>query len=218
MNSPDLIKKLKSGPLDEYSIKAGLREFGIPVPEGMLCEVLPGKIELNFPLVLKVSDESILHKTEAGGVITGIETEEALKVQFKKMKDRFPTSRILIEEMIPDGVEIIVGVIRDRTFGLTLMLGMGGIYTELYNDVSFRLIPIDIHDASDMIEEVSIGRFIEGFRGQKVDKIELANFLLKISDLSTLMESFLDQLDLNPVKVNGKKVCVLDSKLIRKKI
>ncbi|EQD35076.1 acetyl-CoA synthetase (NDP-forming) beta, partial [mine drainage metagenome] len=108
------------------------------------------------------------------------------------------------------------GLIKDKCFGPSIMIGMGGINTEIYGDITFRLIPIEPRDADEMIEEVSIGKFTgSGFRGKYIDRVNLINFLMKISEMGTLSDDFLEQLDLNPVKINGKEIYVLDAKLIK---
>ena len=131
------------------------------------------------------------------------------------MKKLFPDSQFLVEEMVEEGIEIIVGISRDNVFGLSLMLGMGGTMTEIYHDVTFRLIPVSRNDYNRMIDEVSIGKFTEnGFRGHKIDRKALIDFLMKISSIGEAGENSIDQLDLNPVKMNGSKIVVLDAKII----
>ncbi|MHB8360316.1 MAG: acetate--CoA ligase family protein [Thermoplasmataceae archaeon] len=212
----ETIEELRKNPATEHALKNILRRIGLTVPEGIECKNLPDNIDLRYPVVLKVSDEKILHKTDIGGVKTGIRNREELQSEFKKMKDKFPESSFLIEEMIEGGIEIIVGLIKDKSFGLSIMVGMGGINTEIYGDVTFRLIPIEPRDAEEMIDEVSIGKFTgSGFRGKYVDRDNLVNFLMKISEIGSLSDDFLEQLDLNPVKINGKDIYVLDAKLIK---
>ncbi len=213
MKINEYLIKAKNGILDESTIKEMLGSFGVKVPKGVLVENYPQKINLKYPLVLKVSDPEVLHKSDVGGVRLGIKNSMELRKEFKAMKNRFPDSKFIIETMEKEGLEIIVGAINDRDFGLAIMLGMGGIYTELYGDVAFRLIPIDGLDAEEMIGSVSINRFVEGFRGIKVNKEKLKNLLLKISEIAYNIGERLNQLDLNPVIATEDDLVVVDAKL-----
>jgi len=214
-SAEDFIQEIKSNGKSEFSIKTALKNMGISVPRSLIIEDIPEKLDISYPVVLKVSDESILHKSDVGGVSTGIKTLEELKTRFNKMKKLFPDSQFLVEEMVEEGIEIIVGISRDNVFGLSLMLGMGGTMTEIYHDVTFRLIPVSRNDYNRMIDEVSIGKFTEnGFRGHKIDRKALIDFLMKISSIGEAGENSIDQLDLNPVKMNGSKIVVLDAKII----
>ena len=216
MNSAeDFIQDIKSKGKSEFSIKTALKNMGILVPRSLIIEDIPEKLDISYPVVLKVSDESILHKSDVGGVSIGIRTLEELKTRFNKMKKLFPDSRFLVEEMVEEGIEIIVGISRDNVFGLSLMLGMGGTMTEIYHDVTFRLIPVSRNDCNRMIDEVSIGKFTgNGFRGHKIDRKALIDFLMKISSIGEASLNSIEQLDLNPVKINGSKIVVLDAKII----
>ncbi len=216
MNSAeDFIQEIKSKGKSEFSIKTALKNMGISVPRSLIIEDIPEKLDISYPVVLKVSDESILHKSDVGGVSMGIKTLEELKTRFNNMKKLFPDSQFLVEEMVEEGIEIIVGISRDNVFGLSMMLGMGGTMTEIYHDVTFRLIPVSRNDCNRMIDEVSIGKFTEnGFRGHKIDRNSLIEFLMKISSIGEASLNSIEQLDLNPVKINGSKIVVLDAKII----
>ncbi|MGC8505483.1 MAG: acetate--CoA ligase family protein [Thermoplasmata archaeon] len=219
MTLEELVAGIRKKEATESVLKEAFRQLGILVPRGITLTELPPALDLSFPVVLKVSDDKILHKTEVGGVVTGIRNMDDLKSEFTSMRAKFPGSRFLVEEMVEGGLEMITGIVRDKNFGLCIMIGMGGIYTELYGDVTFRLLPIDAADADDMIDEVSLGRFTgEGFRGIRADRKSIVEFLLKISEFGVASEDFLEQLDLNPVKINYQKIYVLDAKLIKTKL
>jgi acetyl-CoA synthetase (ADP-forming) len=113
-------------------------------------------------------------------------------------------------------VEVIVGLINDPTFGLTIMFGLGGIYTEVYKDVTFRVVPINKQDAEEMLSEIKAAPILEGFRKIKVDREALVNLLLKVSSLGMKHMDHLDQMDLNPVFVKAKGVVVVDAKMLLK--
>lgn len=203
--------------ITEFEAKNILREYGIGTPRGMLISSVPKEIELKFPLVLKVSDASILHKSDVGGVRTGLIGLYDLLDEFDAMKKRFPESLFLIEEMAPKGVEYIVGVTQDPVFGPVIMLGTGGVYTELYHDVTFRKQPISKDDAADMIQEIKSGRFCKGFRGERIDCDSLIDLLLKVSAMISEQKLEIETMDLNPVIVSRNGAVAADAKIsIRK--
>ena len=108
----------------------------------------------------------------------------------------------------------IIGLIDDPTFGLTIMFGLGGIYTEVYKDVTFRVVPIKKQDAEEMLSEIRAAPILEGFRKIKVDRDALVNLLMKVSALGEKYMDRLDQMDLNPVFVKEKGVVVVDAKML----
>ncbi|MEM4052109.1 MAG: acetate--CoA ligase family protein [Thermoplasmata archaeon] len=200
--------------LEERKVKEILAKYGIKVPKGIIVSDLPSKLDLNFPLVLKVSDERILHKSDVGGVVLNIKNYEELSKKFNEMKSKFKDSKFLIEEMERPGLEVIIGLVQDKTFGLSIMFGLGGIFTELYRDVSFRLVPIDEFDARQMIEEIKAKKIFEGFRGLKLSKESVIDILLKVSSLGNDHYETIDQLDLNPVIVHENDAVVVDAKMV----
>ena len=118
--------------------------------------------------------------------------------------------------MASKSTEIILGLVQDNTFGLCIMFGIGGIFTELYKDVSFRVVPIDEYDALEMIEEIKGKKIFEGFRNIKANKKLVIELLLKLSKIGEDLVDHIDQMDLNPVFVYEDNICVVDAKLILK--
>jgi acyl-CoA synthetase (NDP forming) len=114
------------------------------------------------------------------------------------------------------GVEIIIGLVQDPTFGLSIMYGIGGIYTELYEDVSFRIVPIDQYDAEQMVEEIKGKKLLEGFRNIPANKQLVIDLLIKVSKIGEELINHIDQMDLNPIFVYENNICVVDAKLILK--
>ncbi|MEM3059754.1 MAG: acetate--CoA ligase family protein, partial [Methanomassiliicoccales archaeon] len=112
------------------------------------------------------------------------------------------------------GAEVIVGLIKDRTFGLSIMFGMGGILTELYHDVAFRLVPITKEDAQEMIDDIRASRIFYGFRRMKVSREAIVDLLVKISAFGDKYQADINQLDLNPVFVREDDAVVIDAKMI----
>lgn len=201
--------------LAENEVKELLREFGIPTTDFQVVtsfEEIDLK-KLKFPVVLKVSSPSILHKTDVGGVVLDIPRDE-LEREFKKMSDKFPDAKVLVESQQEGRVEVIVGLINDPTFGLTVMFGLGGIYTEVYKDVTFRVVPIKKEDAEEMMKEIKAAPILEGFRKIKVDREAILSILMKVSSLGEKYIDKIDQMDLNPVFVKERGAVVVDAKLL----
>ena len=200
--------------MNEYEAKELLLKYEIAVPPNFVVESedMLKNMKLEYPLVAKVLSDKILHKSDVGGVITGIRSrEEALKA-FKKIHNKFNTP-VLFEEMISDGVELIVGVLRDNSFGHAIMFGLGGIFTEIYKDVTFRVLPINRSDAEDMLRDIKGRKILEGFRGIEVNKEAIINLLLKISKM--VGEENIDGMDINPVMARRDGCVVLDAKIIK---
>lgn len=203
--------------LAENEVKMLLRESGIPTTDFQVVHSFADieQKKLKFPVVMKVCSPTILHKTDVGGVALDIQRDQ-LEGEFSKMRKKFDKEPILVESMQDRRVEVIVGLINDPTFGLTIMFGLGGIYTEVYKDVTFRVVPIKKQDAEEMLSEIKAAPILEGFRRIKVDRDALLNLLLKVSSLGMKHMDHLDQMDLNPVFVKAKGVVVVDAKMLLK--
>ena len=208
----------QSGPLAENEVKDLLRAYGIPTTKYQLVqnEKDLDRLSVKFPVALKVCSAKILHKTDVGGVRLDIQNKDELRKIFKEFRRKFPTEPLLVDQMAEKGVEIIVGLVQDQSFGLCIMCGIGGIFTELYKDVSFRIVPVDEYDARQMIEELKGKKLLEGFRGMKANKQLVVELVMKISKLGEDLMDRIDQMDLNPVFVYEKDICVVDAKLILK--
>jgi acyl-CoA synthetase (NDP forming) len=197
----------------------------IPTPRSYVTlnvdeAVLKAK-DIGFPVVLKVISPQILHKSDAGGVILNIRDEGELEVEYEKLiaevGRREPPAKvvgILVEKMMPTSTEAIVGGIRDRQFGPSIMFGIGGIFTEIYDDVAFRVAPIDKIDALNLIHEPKGSKILEGTRGKPpVNLDSLVNVMINASNL--MMEhDAISQLDLNPVIAYSDGVCAVDSRIV----
>ena len=201
--------------LAENEVKMLLRESGIPTTDFQVVDAYDDidLKKLRFPAVMKVCSPTILHKTDLGGVVLDVQ-KEAFEEEFTRMRKRFPNESILVESMQDRRVEVIIGLIDDPTFGLTIMFGLGGIYTEVYKDVTFRIVPIKKQDAEEMLSEIKAAPILEGYRKIKVDRGALVDLLLKVSALGVKHMDKLDQMDLNPVFVKEKGVVVVDAKML----
>ena len=207
------------GPLAENEVKELLKAYGIPTTDFKVVksEKDLGSLGLRFPVVLKVCSRTILHKTDVGGVKLGIRDPAELKAALVAMQKKFPGESFLVEEMMNPGIEIIIGLVQDPSFGLCEMVGIGGIFTELYKDVTFRVVPVTHQDAEEMMDEIRGKKLFEGFRHIRADKEAIVDLIVKISCLGEDLINEVDQLDLNPVFVYADSVCVVDAKMIVKK-
>jgi acyl-CoA synthetase (NDP forming) len=205
--------------LAENEVKELLRSYGINTTTFYVVQSRKEieKLDLVFPVALKVCSRKILHKTDVNGVKLNIESIDELLLEFDDFINRFPNEQFLVDEMVTKGVEAIVGLVQDPTFGLCIMSGVGGIYTELYEDVSFRVIPIDAYDANEMVDEIKGKTLFEGFRNMKADKQEFIDLLLKVSKIGEELIDYIDQMDLNPVFIYENDYCVVDAKVVLRK-
>ena len=208
----------RKGPLAENEVKDLMKSYGIKTTNYKVVkkEEDLNNLGLKFPVALKVCSNKILHKTDVGGVKLGIKDIEELKKYFKEFKAKFSNENLLVDQMAEKGVEIIIGLVQDPTFGLSVMCGIGGIYTELYKDVSFRVVPIERYDAEQMVEEIKGKALLEGFRNIPANKKLVIDLLLKVSKIGEELIDHIDQMDLNPVFIYGDDLCVVDAKLILK--
>lgn len=217
--------------LNEYDSKKLLSEYGIPITREQLAKDLTEAKTIaetiGYPLVLKVLSSDIPHKTEAGVIKLGVNSEEALEKGFneilRKAKDFKKDAKIdgvLIQEMAEKGVEVIVGMSQDTQFGPTIMFGMGGVFVEIFKDVALRVVPVSSPDAREMVDEIKGAILLKGYRGmEKMDIDAIVLTLIKVSKLSEDLKENIQELDINPLIVypEGKGVKAVDA-LIRKKL
>ncbi len=204
---------------DEWEVKQLLKKKHINVPEGFILkadtDILPEKV--SFPVAVKICDPEILHKTDAGGVALNV-TEETFIETVTSMRLHFPEKRLLVEKMSSyKGIEFILGGLIDPTFGPAIMIGAGGILTELYKDVTFRLVPLDRDEALRMLRELTISEVLEGYRGSIMDIHTLADCIVSVGDLITEMGNHFNQLDINPLVYSEGKWTALDGMLVLNK-
>lgn len=221
MNLETWLENLKTpGKPDEFESKALLASRGIPVPRGRLFT--PEDVEngpwqdpgLTFPCVAKVCDPEILHKTDRGGVELGL-TADTWRAGVSALASRFPGSNVLLEEQLKyRGTEFIIGALEDPLFGPAVMFGAGGILTELYKDVTFRLAPLDEDEARRMLTELTISEVLQGYRGSLMDLESLAAIVAGVSRIVTDLGPRFNQLDINPIVFDGSGWVALDAVLV----
>ena len=200
--------------LSEVESKAVLTSFGIPltkevlVPDG--ADVAVATKGLQGPFAVKIVSRDIAHKTEAGGVKLGIAAADLAKAAAevtangKAYKADAKIDGVLVSEMA-SGLEALIGVVNDESFGPTVVLGLGGILTEVLKDVTFRIAPFDIETAHDMIAELRAAKIFDGVRGKPAsDKDALAKTLVDVSVMAAALGDRLKEMDINPIFVGAK--------------
>jgi len=214
--------------LSEADSKRLLTAWGVPSARERLAMSVEAAVEaaeqLRYPVALKPDSPDILHKTEAGVVRLNLgnaaEVQAAYAEIFANAKAYAPQARIIgvsVQEMVGDGVEVIVGVSCDPQLGPVLLFGSGGVMVEIYNDVALRRCPITRSEAQAMIAEVKGARLLQGFRGGPAADIEaLADTLLRVSYLAIHLEEHLAELDINPLMVlpSGQGVKAVDALVV----
>lgn len=202
--------------LAEHEVKQLLKDIDIPTTDFQYFTEY-SQIDfsrLQFPVALKICSPNILHKTDVGGVILGLRDKEELRNAVDDLKRRFPKEGMLVEPMYKGTIEVIIGLINDATFGLTIMFGVGGIYTEVYKDVTFRIVPIERADAEEMITEIKAAPILAGARKVRIDREKLIDIMLKTSSFAERNSDIIDQMDLNPVFLTEDSARAIDAKLI----
>ncbi|ETR78307.1 pimeloyl-CoA synthetase [Afipia sp. P52-10] len=217
-----------SGALSEHQAKQVLSRAGIAFPKELLVasgdDAGRAAAEIGFPVVLKIASADIAHKTEIGGVVVGVRSEEearsAAAAILARAKEKRPEARIdgvLVSPMISGGVETIVGVMRDPVFGPVVMFGLGGVFVEVLKDVTFRVAPFDVGEARRMIGEIRGYAMLQGVRGAPPCDIDaLAQMLSALSRFAAANADLIDSIDLNPVLAlpKGQGAVPLDALLV----
>lgn len=212
--------------LGEAESKAILKEKGISVPAGVHVtdlEAVPDALRtLRYPVCAKLSSPDGIHKSDLGGVRLALETMEATVTAIAELLDVARRKDVavdgcLVEEMIPGGAEVAIGALSDPRFGPVLMVGMGGILIELYDDVVFRVCPISKIDAAEMIDELKAAAILRGPRGRPpLDRAALVEVLMRIGGPEGLMTENPDHiasLDINPVIVGTEGAVAVDGRI-----
>lgn len=211
--------------LTEIESKELLRQAGINTIDTKLAisksEAVSISKQLAFPVVLKIASPDIVHKNDAGGVRLGLETPEQVEKAYDEIlanaSQKHPQARVQgvsVQRMAPPGIEVIIGMSKDAQFGPVLMFGLGGVWVEILEDTSLRVIPLTRKDAVEMIREIKGYQLLTGYRGRKpVDISKLEELLLAVSEL-TEQNLILKELDLNPVIAYSDSAVAVDARMI----
>ena len=230
MTTTDLVAKVyqdarknNQSVITEESAKAILNNYGIKVPPSALVsttqEAADKAKQLGFPLVAKIVSPEILHKTDVKGVRVGLKSEQEVRDAFDDMYGRlsakYHVKGVILERMVDPGLEVIVGLQNDPQFGPVIMFGLGGINTEIFKDVTFRVLPITPKDTEEMIENLKGKSMLKGFRGSEpVDLSIVSDMLMKIAKLGTDAAAYYESVDFNPVILYPHDYFVVDAKIL----
>lgn len=205
--------------------RAVVAAYGIDTPGEGLATTAAEAASLargfGFPVVMKIVSPDILHKTEAGGVVVGIGTEEAAERAFEQIlaaARRYDASAQLagvqVQQMVTGGHEVIVGAVTDPAFGKIVAFGLGGVLVEVLKDVTFRLAPLSAGEASSMVDGIAAAEILRGVRGSAaVDRALLADLIVRVGDLVSDFPA-LGEVDLNPVLADASRAVALDVRIL----
>lgn len=214
--------------LSEHASKELLREYGVPAPEEFIAtseeEAAEFASKIGYPVVMKVESNDILHKSDVGGVKLNIRSEEEARSAYKDIMESCTAkcpgaviNGILMQKMLKAGTEVIVGVTVDPAFGPMVLCGMGGVFTEVFKDVSLKPAPLTKKDALEMISSLKAYKLMTGYRGQPpLDVDALAELLVGVGKFAVDRRNDLAEMDINPVFVypEGEGVAAADALVI----
>jgi acetyl-CoA synthetase (ADP-forming) len=201
--------------LSEYESKLLLAEYGINVTQektvGTEDDAITAASEIGYPVVLKGSGEELSHKTEMDLIALNMRDENDVREAFKRLTSSSKASvkEVLVQQMVKGERELVVGLTRDAQFGPCVMFGLGGIFTEILEDVAFRVAPLTRWDAMDMMKDFRAHKILDAFRGQPpVDREILADILIAIGTIG-MEQDKVREIDINPLKIlDGKPIAV----------
>jgi acetyltransferase len=216
--------------LGEHQSKSLLDLYGIPVTREKVAkspqEATRLAEEIGFPVVLKIDSPDILHKSDAGAIRLGVNSQEELIRFYDEIitnaKTYNPNARIngvLVQEMVRDGTEVMIGMSQDPQFGPTIAFGLGGIFVEVLKDISLRVAPLSISDAEQMVKEIKGYQLLQGVRGKKPSDVKaIVDVLLRISRLAQDYKDIITEIDVNPLIVfdEGRGVKAADALVVLK--
>jgi acetate---CoA ligase (ADP-forming) len=208
------------GPMDEHRAKLLLESVGLRAPRRRVCDsrelARQAAAELGGRVVVKVLDPAITHKTEFGGVHVGVEPGPALETALDAIDGLAAPgrARYLVEELLPPGLDLIAGGLRDPSFGPAVLVGLGGVVAEALGDTAMRLAPVSAADGHEMLDELLGRKLLDGFRGgPAVDRDELVAVLRSLGDL-LLAHPEIAELDVNPLRATGDGLVAADALVV----
>lgn len=202
-----------------------IKSSGISTPAYALAKTANEAVtvakSMGFPVVLKIVSPDVLHKSDVGGVIVGVDNDKEVERNYNEIMNnlikKVPDADImgiLVEKQVPSTTEVIVGGIRDEQFGPTVMFGLGGIFVELFKDVVFRIAPVIEAEALEMIEEIKGYKVLNGYRGtEKLDIQKLSKTVVTVSELISDIGE-IKEVELNPLLVYTEGVTAVDARII----
>ncbi|NYT62896.1 acetate--CoA ligase family protein [Alcaligenaceae bacterium] len=229
-HAANLLAASPNAVLTEREGKAVLALYDVPVVREILThsadEAVAAAREVGLPVVMKVESPDIPHKTEAGVIRLNLKTEDEVRHAFTEVMRNAQAvsppakiSGVLVQPMVPQGAEIMVGARIDPQFGPMVVVGLGGIFVELLKDVSIRLAPVDQREARKMLDELKAQGVLDGFRGAPpVDRDRLAEVIVRISELAADQAEHIAELDVNPLICARDRIIAVDALITRSRI
>ena len=206
--------------LSEFESKQFLASYGIPVTREALVENEKNLIQtagdIGYPIVIKASSPDILHKTEKGLIRVDIRNEDEAKVAFNEIIAGMNGNEktVLVQEMIKGKRELVAGLTRDAQFGPCVMFGLGGIFTEVLKDISFRVAPLEKLDAMEMMQEIKGHKILDSVRGMDAADLNiLADILIALGRIGLENEN-IKEIDINPLILSGGKPVAVDALVV----
>lgn len=202
--------------LSEYQSKQLLKAYGIPVTREELAqsgdEAAATAARLGYPVVLKACSPELMHKSEAGAVEIGLKNEAEVRAAYGRLvaSAAVPLEGILVQEMIRGNRELVLGLSRDAQFGPCVMFGLGGVLTEIINDTVFRVAPLEMIDAREMMQDLKAKAILDPFRGQAAaDREAIGRSLIALGQIGLENEA-VAEIDVNPMIIDpaGRVVAV----------
>jgi acetyl-CoA synthetase (ADP-forming) len=220
MDIVDKARKEGRETLSEYESKIVLASYDIPVTREIIIQkdndVISAAHEIGYPVVMKGCSPEITHKTEKDLIRTDIRDDKEASDTFNDIMAGMNGSNgaILIQEMIKGKRELVIGLIRDPQFGPCVMFGLGGIFTEILKDVSFRLAPLEKRDALEMMDEIKAHKILDAVRGMEpVDRELLSKMLINVGRIGVENDA-IKEIDINPVIISGSRPVAVDALVV----
>ncbi|MDE0239843.1 MAG: acetate--CoA ligase family protein [bacterium] len=206
--------QLSSGQPQPEDLLALLASLGLDVPRTRTCgledDLGPALEFTGCPAVLKTANRDIAHKTEAGGVMTGLTSDTAVRQAWRTMSSSLGP-KVLVQETAPDGVEMIVGMITDPVFGPVMTIGAGGILVEVLDDAVMFVPPVSTEEADALIGRLKVSAVLDGVRGRPpLDRLAAADAVSRLSRLAASLGDFLEEFDINPLIVHSRGAMAVD--------
>ena len=206
--------------LSEYDSRRLIAAYGIPVAAAAVAatweEVRSAAEDIGYPVVLKLCGVEISHKSEKGLIAVDLRRPEELAEAFQRLdvEGRGSDTHFMVQEMVRGSRELVVGMVRDPQFGPCVMYGLGGILTELLNDVSFRVAPLEMVDAMEMMEEIKGHKILDAIRGMPpADREAIARCLVALGEIGMAHEE-VQEIDVNPLILQGSRPVAVDALVV----
>ena len=207
--------------LSEYDSKKVLAAYGIPVTREVLANTLAdvraAAKKLRYPVVLKACSADAIHKTEKGLLAVNLASDKAVMDAFRTLKKRTGPNydgNFLVQEMVQGSRELMIGMIRDGQFGPSVMFGLGGIFTEILEDVVFRIAPLRKRDALAMMRSIKGHKILGAFRGMPAVDLNLMSDSMIALGKIALDHPEIEQIDVNPLIIKGSKPVAVDALIV----